>query len=701
MALDAAPLLWGLLLLGIPLAIHLLMKDRPKELRFPTLRFLKEAAKDEARRLRLRHLALLLLRMFLLAAVVTAAARPKVRMGAGEAGKDSPVDAVFILDDSPSMTLAKGGTPLLEEAKVRAARAAEDLPVGSRFSLATRTRGPTPFTLRPVSFAGEVATVGVDWAGGPLDPALARSRALVRDREDTSRPAEIYVFSDGTRGSLTPQAFPGWPEDLPVRYVDLSEESPPDFSIEGLALSASEVLPGSTVEVRGFLRAERASGERVLDLAIDGRVVESRLVRVEEGSREPFSFSLAAPTPGPLRGEVRIREHDSLAANDARFFAVLVRPSSGVAVVLDEAAYLAERAPPGLFPLLLALDPSQDGRRFRRLAIPESELAERDLSGLQVVVVPDVPLVEEAWAALRRYVAEGGALLVLPGPGTAGAGAGGTTYRTPSALEILPAEVVGAEPFPEPVGLAGVLADHPALAAFDAGANGDLLAVRFRTVLRVAPHPDSTVAAIFAERDLPAWVERPYGKGDVVLFAGGCHPDWTTFPRELSFVPFLQEALRYLTGERRAATDFPAGGEAEVSLPSPGTGLRLVVVGPADLSREIALPKDRPAARFALDEGPGHYGYVVTSREAVEGGPFPIRGAVAANVSPSETDLDRLDAGELASLLGPSGRALEGGRAFRAELAGGESWVSLVPLFLLLALAAITAENWLSNFFHK
>ncbi len=66
----------GLAAAAIPALLHLLERRVPPEAEFPPLRYLTEAERQSARRLKLRHLLLLVLRTTLLAVVVLAAARP-------------------------------------------------------------------------------------------------------------------------------------------------------------------------------------------------------------------------------------------------------------------------------------------------------------------------------------------------------------------------------------------------------------------------------------------------------------------------------------------------------------------------------------------------------------------------------------------------------------------------------------------------
>lgn len=71
-----AAILFGLGMTAIPVILHLLLRNRPKKLPFPALRLLMQTKKSNTRRLKLKHLWLLLLRVLLIALVVLALARP-------------------------------------------------------------------------------------------------------------------------------------------------------------------------------------------------------------------------------------------------------------------------------------------------------------------------------------------------------------------------------------------------------------------------------------------------------------------------------------------------------------------------------------------------------------------------------------------------------------------------------------------------
>src|SRR5438876_8544849 len=96
-------LLGGLLLAGIPILLHLIMRQKPKLLLFPAFQFLLQRHRTNQRKLRLRHLLLLCLRLLIIAGLFLALAQPLLFSTTGGLGGDHPVAVVFVFDTSPRM----------------------------------------------------------------------------------------------------------------------------------------------------------------------------------------------------------------------------------------------------------------------------------------------------------------------------------------------------------------------------------------------------------------------------------------------------------------------------------------------------------------------------------------------------------------------------------------------------------------------
>jgi hypothetical protein len=78
MSLIHPAILYGLGLAAIPVILHFLLRSKPKKLLFPALRLISVLRKNNIRRMRLRHIWLMLLRMAVIALLVFAISRPSL-----------------------------------------------------------------------------------------------------------------------------------------------------------------------------------------------------------------------------------------------------------------------------------------------------------------------------------------------------------------------------------------------------------------------------------------------------------------------------------------------------------------------------------------------------------------------------------------------------------------------------------------------
>src|SRR5437016_14362523 len=135
----------GLIAAGVPIVLHLIMRQKPKILPFPAFRFLVQRSKTNLRKLRLRHLLLLILRVLLLAAICLALARPKLVTSALNLSSDRPVAAIFLFDTSYSMTYKTSeGLTRLDEAQKRGLELLDDLPAGSKIAVLDTAEPASP-----------------------------------------------------------------------------------------------------------------------------------------------------------------------------------------------------------------------------------------------------------------------------------------------------------------------------------------------------------------------------------------------------------------------------------------------------------------------------------------------------------------------------------------------------------------------------
>src|ERR1051325_4528258 len=106
MSFLAPAFLAALAAIAIPVAIHLINRERKVAVEFPSLMFLQRIPYKSVRRQKIRHLLLLLLRCLAVAMLVAAFARPFFEKKKTPISGNGAREVVILLDRSASMGYA-------------------------------------------------------------------------------------------------------------------------------------------------------------------------------------------------------------------------------------------------------------------------------------------------------------------------------------------------------------------------------------------------------------------------------------------------------------------------------------------------------------------------------------------------------------------------------------------------------------------
>lgn len=183
------------LLLAIPVLIHLFNLRRYKTVYFPHVRFLKNIQLNSRRQSQVRYKWLLAARMLFLAFMVFAFAQPFFK-DKNKAGGSNAIQVIYI-DNSYSMTAAKGSRNLLDIAKDAALKQLMAAPSGSKFVLLTNDRQggfqPAP--------ADKVITDirAIDFSPAGKNIAQVLSATQNRLQNETAQDADLFYYSDFQR----------------------------------------------------------------------------------------------------------------------------------------------------------------------------------------------------------------------------------------------------------------------------------------------------------------------------------------------------------------------------------------------------------------------------------------------------------------------------------------------------------------------
>jgi hypothetical protein len=223
--------LWGLALLAIPLAIHLLVRQQTRSVHFPSLRFLRETALAAFRRRAIQDAVLLACRAAIVIAAVLALAAPVLQTSARTAQYANRLSrAVVQLDDG---SVDAGLTR--EVFRTRTFRRAN---VADAIHQAVRWLDAQPASAREIAFTGalrkgQIASsdlhlvpegVGVRFAATPASPSgdtLTQTTLARRDGRLVFVEQQVRLTADAThvtRGSEAPA-----PDDV-IRVIAAAQD---------------------------------------------------------------------------------------------------------------------------------------------------------------------------------------------------------------------------------------------------------------------------------------------------------------------------------------------------------------------------------------------------------------------------------------------------------------------------------------------
>ena len=328
----------GLLAALIPIAIHLIRREKPPKVMFSTIRFLKKTSKKLILFQHLSQILLLLLRSAVIVLLVIAFARPLINQSVARLLDADPQSAVILLDLSMSMRYGDNFERAKEEALVlldRMSQGDEVALVG--FSESAQIVSELNVDLDSVrSGLNGIAEAGfgvtryipnLQLADQILEESRYENRAiyLVSDFQE----ADLDSFEDDWK--LAPgTAFFGIDVGAEAsRNLTLTDVRSPEQLLEDAV--EQDIL----VRVRSTGTSYLAQGE--VSLIVDGQMVDRSQVDLGDRSEEVITFSTAFESEGAHIGEVRVTG-DDFDDDNSYFFTVEVLPKIKVLTVNGEAS---------------------------------------------------------------------------------------------------------------------------------------------------------------------------------------------------------------------------------------------------------------------------------------------------------------------------------------------------------------------------
>lgn len=403
--------LLGLLAASVPILIHLLNLRKLKKVEFSTLSFLKELQKTKIRKIKLKQWILLALRVIIILLIVSAFARPTLeQITIGDSSSAAKTTAVFIIDNSYSMSVVTDNGSNFNQAKKTIKKVSDILQEGDEiYLLSSSSTKSTINSISLNSISKELDDVIISTVSGTLSQSILTAAKILERSENFNK--EIYLLSDFQSNEFDDNIIAPLRDQLTNEYIkfytipfgisNISNLSITNFKINNQIFELNKQIDLS-VTVTNF--TDIKTPNKIVSLFVNDIRKAQNNIELSPGETKTINFNVTIEETGLLNLFVELEDDDILHDNK-----------------MYQAIYVPEK-----YEILLLEENSTD-TRFLKLALTEANLANNinltvdklvnntaiNLKNFKVVMISGTSD-NFNFAKFNDYLKEGGKIILFP-----------------------------------------------------------------------------------------------------------------------------------------------------------------------------------------------------------------------------------------------------------------------------------------------
>lgn len=314
--------LYALFVILIPIIIHLFNFRRYKKLWFSNIQFLKNITTETRKQNKLKHLVILLTRIFAIVFIVFAFAGPESNKQESATLSSSSIAAIYI-DNSFSMLSEGFNGRLFEESIKQAKELGKQMPRDKQFVLVTNEINSGRRLLSKDAFLAELNNISISANNRKLSSVI-RTVDKTRLEKGFDR-SEMYLMSDFQRNAFDQENLP---EDSLGYYYFLPQQlqQKRNIYIDSCWVSEPVILQNRPIELKiRLVNASDIDLDKIpLKVMVNGQKKAVASVDIKAGSAEIVTVNFTVYESGWQTGVIEIEDYP-IVFDDKLYFAFNVQ----------------------------------------------------------------------------------------------------------------------------------------------------------------------------------------------------------------------------------------------------------------------------------------------------------------------------------------------------------------------------------------
>lgn len=671
-------ILLGLLAASIPIVLHFLNLRKIKKIEFSTLSFLKELQKTKIRKIKIKQLLLLLLRILIILFLVSSFARPTLESTTiGAVGSKAKTTAVFILDNSFSMSVVNDKGSYLNQAKDKIKNIIPNFQSGDDlFLILTSELSEETGTFKTFK---EIENVDISSVTKPLVNSIKIAAQILNASKNFNK--EVFIFSDFQKSTFLEKDSSSFilnTKTTKFYLFNFGDNQIQNYSLNKVFYGNQIFELNKEIEITTEVKSNSGTNgtDKLISLFFNNNRVAQKNISILNNGSVFTNFQTTIDKTGLV--EVIATIEEDAVEHDNNFYSHFLVPSDISLLIVNSSKENSK--------FIRAALSTNRNTDFNIKEIYPNEFKSTNLSSYNTIVIIGSELHENS-IILKDYLKNGGNVLLFPNDNIVLSDFNKLLLH----LNLTKIRSVVRSNDENSVNeFEKIDYEHPIFNGLFANSKQEIESPQIYKYLKFNVSSIGR-AIITLQENSPFLSEYNVGKGKLLLFGTSPLLSWSTFPIKNIFAPLIIRSISYLNTNINSEEKWFAGDEIDVNI-SKRKSSQIKVLKPDGITEFINL-KDHSGnyLKFKNSSRVGTYKFFTDSK---------LLDVKSINVNPLESNFETILMNEFVDQIKGSNNSvvnINPSDDYLAKITTARYGSELWKLFLIIALLLALIEMYISR----